>query len=48
MKAAVESVVNTRHQIAHGEQTGISYVTMQAYYVQIKKLVELLRRQCAV
>ncbi len=48
VRDAVDSVVNTRNQIAHGEQTGISYVTMQAYYEQIKKLVELLRRQCAV
>lgn len=48
VKAAVNSVVNNRNQIAHGKQTGISYVTMRDHYQRINDLIKILRTQCGV
>ena len=42
MKNAVDSVVNNRHQIAHGRDVGIGAVTIKDYYAEVKKFVEFL------
>jgi hypothetical protein len=39
-KAAIESVIANRHQIAHGQNVGVSYVSVNAWYRNIKKVVE--------
>jgi RiboL-PSP-HEPN len=39
---AVDSVVNNRHQIAHGRDLGIGAVTIKNYYTEVKKFVEFL------
>lgn len=39
---AVTSLVNVRHQIAHGESTGISLATVKAYYQSAVAVIETL------
>ncbi len=46
MKDAVDSVIALRNPIAHGENTGISYVTIKEYYQSILKLVKHIEDIC--
>ena len=46
MKDAVDSVMALRNPIAHGENTGISYVTIKEYYRSILKLVNHIEDVC--
>lgn len=46
IKDAVVSIVATRNKIAHGENVGITYIKIKAYYQCAVKLVELLEKQC--
>jgi hypothetical protein len=46
LKDAVDSIVNLRHQIAHGRDTGVSYVQIHEYYQSAVRVVELLEEQC--
>lgn len=39
---AIDSVVANRHQIAHGKNVGITYVTMKNYYSDIKPSIKLI------
>lgn len=39
-KASIDSVVANRHQIAHGQNVGVSYVRVNEWYRNIKKVVE--------
>jgi hypothetical protein len=45
---SVNSIVNNRHKIAHGESVGLSIRTLLQYYQDALKVVELLRRQCGL
>ena len=45
--AAVNSIVTNRHGIAHGRNVGLSYRVMYDYYINSRKLVELIDRQCS-
>ena len=47
IKNSVDSIVNNRHQIAHGRDTNISYSYMKSYYDDAKELIELLMTQCS-
>ncbi len=47
LKASVDSIVANRHNIAHGQDTGISYVTIRGYYQNAIKVVELIEEQCS-
>jgi len=47
LKASVDSIVTNRHNIAHGQNTGISYVTIHKYYQDAIKVVELIEEQCS-
>lgn len=40
LKDAIDSVVQNRHQIAHGGTIGISFVTINDYYKRVLKVVE--------
>jgi hypothetical protein len=42
IKEAINSVVNNRHKIAHGESVGLSYSQIDEYYGKIKKFIEIL------
>lgn len=41
-KAAIDSVVDLRHQIAHGGHTSVSYNSVRDYYVEVCKVVDYL------
>ena len=43
---AVDSIVNNKNQIAHGQNVGISFVTMKTYYDRAIRVIELLEQQC--
>jgi hypothetical protein len=40
VKDAIDSIVNNRHQIAHGRQVGISIGTFGAYYKHVKVFID--------
>jgi hypothetical protein len=42
IKAAVDSIVNIRNKIAHGEDVGITYATIQSYYKSAIDCIELI------
>ena len=46
MKDAVDSVMALRNPIAHGENTGISYVTIKEYYKSILQLIKHIEDIC--
>lgn len=46
LKASVDSVVATRHQIAHGKDVGISYHQLRSYYIDIIEVIDLLEKKC--
>ncbi|MDX1995896.1 MAG: HEPN domain-containing protein [bacterium] len=45
IKDAIDSIVNNRNKIAHGEDVNLSFHTLQPYYRNAVKLVEILHRQ---
>lgn len=42
-KAALNTVISNRNNIAHGENDGISYRLMTEYYERIKEVVKILK-----
>jgi len=42
IKDSIDSVVAIRHAIAHGKNTGISYITISKYYSNAKAAVNIL------
>lgn len=44
--SAVNSIVTNRHGIAHGRNIGLSYAVMYEYYINSRKLVESIDKQC--
>jgi hypothetical protein len=46
LKDAVDSIVANRHQIAHGNDVGITHARMKAYYERSVKVVDLIRAWC--
>jgi hypothetical protein len=46
LRESVNSIVSNRHLIAHGEDSGISYVQMKTYYERAVKMLELLEQHC--
>lgn len=47
LKGSVDSIVANRHNIAHGQDVGISYVTIREYYQNAVKVIELIEDQCS-
>jgi hypothetical protein len=45
-KDAVDGVVNLRHSIAHGRNTGVTMSSAQSYYDRVKKVVDHLGDLC--
>ena len=43
---AVDSVVNLRNKIAHGESVGLTYGRMKNYYSEILKVLNVVERLC--
>lgn len=46
LKESVDSIVANRHNIAHGRDVGVSYVTIREYYQNAVKVIELIEDQC--
>jgi len=46
LKDAVDSVMALRNPIAHGVDTGISYIRIKEYYQSVLKLVEHIETTC--
>lgn len=42
IEASVNGIVNTRHQIAHGVDAGITFGNVKKYYININKLIDYL------
>jgi hypothetical protein len=40
IKDAVDSIVDNRHKIAHGENVGISYAVIERYWVDAKRAMQ--------
>lgn len=40
IKASVNGIVNTRHQIAHGVDAGITFSNVKKYYININKMID--------
>ena len=47
LKGSVDSIVANRNNIAHGQDVGISYVTIREYYQNAVKVIELIEDQCS-
>ena len=45
-KEALDSVVELRNRIAHGEDSDISFVRISGYYRKIVEIVDYLETQC--
>ena len=46
IKDAVDSIMGLRNPIAHGENTGVTYIRIKEYYESILKLVEHVETIC--
>jgi len=46
IKDSIDSIVEIRNKIAHGDNVGITYSRMQSYYKSALKLIKLLEEQC--
>lgn len=44
-KAALDSIVANRNQIAHGQSGDLTYARVQTYYANICEIVEFLREK---
>lgn len=46
MKQAVNSIVDNRNRIAHGENVGISFAPLRRYYQNAVDVIELIEHIC--
>ena len=47
LEEAINSVVALRNQIAHGQNTSVSFDNIKKYYERVLKVIRLLEDQCA-
>ena len=45
-KDALDSVVNLRNKIAHGQSVGVTYMRIRGYYQQIQAVIEHVAELC--
>jgi RiboL-PSP-HEPN len=45
LKDAIDSVVQNRHQIAHGQQSGISLATIKDYYDNVVRVIDVVEAE---
>lgn len=45
-REAVDSIINVRHNVAHGGQMGITIARVREYYEKAVSVLEFLERQC--
>lgn len=46
LKAAIDTIIANRNGIAHGENVGITYTTIQNHYRNAVSVIELIEEQC--
>jgi len=46
LEAAVNSIVDNRHNIAHGKDTGVSFAYINEWYKKAVKLIEIIETMC--
>lgn len=46
IKDAIGSIIAIRNKVAHGENVGITYTKILAYYKNAVTLIELIEKQC--
>lgn len=46
LKSSVDSVVDLRHKIAHGEPTGVSFSIISQYFTDVVRVIEIIEEQC--
>ncbi len=46
LKTAIDTIMNNRHQIAHGKDTGISVGTVTRYFEKSIEVLEFIETQC--
>jgi hypothetical protein len=46
IKDSIDSIVDVRNKIAHGDNVGITYTKIKRYYEVALELVEFLEKQC--
>ncbi|MFH1097963.1 MAG: HEPN domain-containing protein [Candidatus Desantisbacteria bacterium] len=46
IKTSVDSIVNNRNKIAHGDNVDLSYVRIKEYYQNAIKMVQIMKDQC--
>jgi hypothetical protein len=46
-KDAIDSIVNNRHRVAHGEPSDITYARIATYYKKAIEVVDLVSAQCS-
>ena len=46
-RAAVDSILNLRNSIAHGQSAGVTYVCVKGYYQQVKLVIDRVADLCA-
>ncbi len=45
---SVNSIVTNRHKIAHGDTSNLTMSSLKAYYTDVVKAVEIMRRICGL
>lgn len=45
-KDAIDSIINVRHQVAHGRDTNITIARLQEYYRRAVEVVDFIEDQC--
>ena len=45
-KAAINSIVSNRNQIAHGNDVGLSFARLREYYDAVIEAIELIESEC--
>lgn len=46
LKSGIDSLRSLRNQVAHGENTGVSYVLAKDYLKSVKSVVRIIQDQC--
>jgi len=44
-KAAINSIVGKRHQIAHGETIGVGFVQLRDWYTRVLEIIQFVYSQ---
>jgi len=44
LKDAIDSIVANRHQIAHGKDTGVSFLQVKGWYEKTVDVVDIIKR----